>query len=169
MKLESLHELFMDNLKDLYDAEHQVTEALPRMEQAAKSWELKQGFRAHLRETEGQIKRLEQVFDLMGKKPSRKKCKGMAGLLKEGDELMKEDADPDVTDAGLIGAAQKVEHYEIAAYGTLRTFAQTMGHSEAARLLQQNLNEEGAADKKLTDIAQRSVNAKAMEEMAGRI
>ena len=164
MKLESLHELFMDGLKDMYDAEQQITEALPKMEKAARSAELKDGFRTHLRQTEEHIARLERIFEMMGKKPTKKKCKGMAGLIKEGDEIMKEDANRDVRDAGLIAAAQKVEHYEIAAYGTLRTYAQTMGHVDAARLLQQTLNEEGETDKKLTALAESSVNLKAMEE-----
>jgi ferritin-like metal-binding protein YciE len=164
MKLETLHELFMDMLKDIYDGEHQITEALPKMAKAAKSPELKEGFRTHLQETEEHIKRLERIFEMMGKKPTRKKCKGIAGLIKEGDELMKEDADRDVVDAGLIAAAQKVEHYEMAEYGTLRTYAQLMGHSEAARLLQQTLDEEGAADKKLTALAESGINVKAMED-----
>ncbi len=164
MKLETLHELFMDMLKDIYDGEHQITEALPKMAKAAKSPELKEGFRTHLQETEEHIKRLERIFEMMGKKPTRKKCKGIAGLIKEGDELMKEDADRDVVDAGLIAAAQKVEHYEMAEYGTLRTYAHLMGHSEAARLLQQTLDEEGAADKKLTALAESGINVKAMED-----
>jgi ferritin-like metal-binding protein YciE len=163
MKMESLHELFMAELKDIYDAEHQVIEALPKMEKAAKSAQLKQGFRTHLRDSENHISRLEQVFSMMGKKAARKKCKGMAGLIKEGDELMKEDADPDVTDAGLISAAQKVEHYEMAAYGALRTWAKMMGHRDAARLLQQTLDEEGDTDKKLTAMAENTINERAME------
>jgi ferritin-like metal-binding protein YciE len=163
MKMESLHELFMHGLKDIYDAEHQITEALPKMAKAAKSSELKDGFRTHLQQTQQHIQRLEKIFEMMGKKPTRKKCKGMAGLIKEGDELMKEDADRDVLDAGLIAAAQKVEHYEMAEYGTLRTYARLMGHTDAARLLQQTLDEEGETDKKLTALAERSINVKAME------
>jgi ferritin-like metal-binding protein YciE len=163
MKMESLNELFHAELKDIYDAEHQITEALPKMEKAAHSAQLKQGFRTHLRETENHINRLEQVFGMIGKKAARKKCKGMAGLIKEGDELMKEDADADVTDAGLISAAQKVEHYEMAAYGALRTWAKMMGHRDAARLLQQTLDEEGDTDKKLTAMAETNINEKALE------
>jgi ferritin-like metal-binding protein YciE len=125
---------------------------------------LKDGFRTHLNQTEQHIQRLEKIFEMMGKKPTRKKCKGMAGLIKEGDELMKEDADRDVLDAGLIAAAQKVEHYEMAEYGTLRTYARLMGHTDAARLLQQTLDEEGETDKKLTALAERSINVKAMED-----
>ncbi len=117
MRLTSLHELLLHEIKDLYDAEHQVVEALPKMVKAVKSQELKKGFETHLQESENHIKRLEQVFGILGEKLARVKCKGMAGLLKEGEDLMKENADPDVMDAALISAAQKVEHYEMAGYG----------------------------------------------------
>jgi ferritin-like metal-binding protein YciE len=127
MKLESLNELLIEELKDLYDAEHQLTQALPKMAKAATSEPLQTAFNHHLTETENQISRLEQVFEAMGEKATRKTCKAMKGLVEEGDELMKEDAEPEVLDAGLIAAAQKVEHYEIASYGTVRAYAQLLG------------------------------------------
>lgn len=160
-KLSSLNELFVEELKDLYDAEHQLTKALPKMAEAATNSQLKTAFTSHLRETEGHIQRLEQVFNLVGEKPSRKTCKAMKGLVEEGSEVIEEKADPEVKDAALIASAQRVEHYEIAGYGTLRTFAMTLGLDEAATLLQQNLDEEGNADKKLTQIAESRVNERA--------
>lgn len=160
-KLSSLNELFVEELKDLYDAEHQLTKALPKMAEAATNSQLKTAFTSHLRETEGHIERLEQVFNLVGEKPSRKTCKAMKGLVEEGSEVIEEKADPEVKDAALIASAQRVEHYEIAGYGTLRTFAMTLGMDEAATLLQQNLDEEGNADKKLTQIAESRVNERA--------
>lgn len=160
MSAKSLHGLMIEELKDLYDAEHQITEALPKMAKAATSTQLKQGFEKHLKETETQIKRLEQVFTSIGEKASRKTCKGMKGLITEGQEMMKE-LEGDVLDAALIVAAQKVEHYEMAAYGSLRDWAILMGHNEAAQMLQTTLDEEGATDKKLTQVAQ-SLNIEAM-------
>jgi ferritin-like metal-binding protein YciE len=157
-KLTSLNDLLIEELKDLYDAEHQITKALPKMAAAASSPQLKSAFTAHLAETEGHIKRLEQVFNLLGEKPARKTCKAMKGLLEEGDEVLKEDADPVVKDAALIGSAQRVEHYEMAGYGTLRTFALTLGFDEVATLLQENLEQEGEADRKLTMIAESRIN-----------
>lgn len=154
MSANSLHELFVEELKDLYDAEHQITEALPKMRQAASSTQLKKAFEDHLAMTEKQIKRLEQVFEALDQKPSRKTCKGMQGLIKEGSEIISEKMDSDVRDAALITAAQKVEHYEIASYGSVRTFANLMGHDRAAKLLQQTLDEEGQTDEKLTQIAE---------------
>lgn len=163
MKLETLNDLLIDHLKDLYDAEHQITKALPKMAEAASSQQLKSAFQQHLSETENQIRRLEQVFETMGKKATRKTCKAMKGLVEEGEEILKEDADPSVRDAGLIAAAQKVEHYEMAGYGTVRTYARMLGMTEAANLLQQTLDEEGMTDEKLTQLAESSVNVQAKQ------
>jgi ferritin-like metal-binding protein YciE len=160
MALKTLQDLLVDAIKDIYDAEHQITKALPKMEKAASSAKLKEAFNQHLSQTEGQIKRLEEVFSILGEKPSRKTCKAMEGLVKEGDELLKEKADAEVLDAGLIAAAQKVEHYEMASYGTARTYANILGHKNAADLLQTTLDEEGNTDKKLTKIAE-TINQKA--------
>lgn len=169
MRLKSLHELLVHELKDLNDAERQLVEALPKMAKAAKSNELKQTFETHLRETEDHIERLEQVFGILGEKAARVKCKGMAGLIKEGEEMMKEDADPDVRDAALISAAQRVEHYEMAGYGACRTYARLLGYHQATNLLQQTLNEEGETDKKLTAIAENKINVRAMEHAPGMV
>jgi ferritin-like metal-binding protein YciE len=145
--------LFVDELKDLYSAEHQLLKALPKMAKAATARDLKQAFDLHLKETKGQVARLDKVFASFNLSPKGKKCKAMEGLIKEGSELMEEDADPDVMDAALIAAAQRVEHYEMAGYGCVRSFAQVLGETKAASLLQATLDEEGAADKKLTEIA----------------
>jgi ferritin-like metal-binding protein YciE len=161
MSLATIKDLYEEELKDLYDAENQILQALPKMSQAAHAPELKRAFQEHLEQTKGQVERLDTIFQKMGSKPGGKKCKGMAGLLAEGEQMIKEEADPDVKDAGLIAGAQKVEHYEIAGYGTVRTFAQLLGEQEAARLLQQTLDEEGATDKKLTTLAERGINKKA--------
>ena len=161
MVMESLQDLFVHDLKDLYSAEVQLTKALPKMAKAASEPALKEAFQTHLKETEVQIERLEKIFDELEQNPKGKKCKAMEGLIEEGKELMEEDADPSVMDAGLIGAAQKVEHYEIAGYGTVRTYAQMLGNEEAARLLQQTLDEEGATDKKLNQLAMQCINAEA--------
>lgn len=161
MELKNLQDLFLDTLKDTYDAEHQITKALPKMAKAANNAELKKGFESHLKQTEEHIKRLEQVFEGMGKKATRKTCKGMKGLLEEGDEIMKEEGEPEVLDAGLIAAAQKVEHYEISAYGTLNSYANLMGESNAAKLFQQTLDEERQTDEKLTKLAESTVNLQA--------
>jgi ferritin-like metal-binding protein YciE len=157
-----LHELFVDELKDLYNAENQLIKALPRMAKAASTPELRRAFEKHLGETRRQAKRLEQIGRALDVKVAGKKCKGMEGLIAEGKELLREDLDESALDAGLIGAAQKVEHYEIAAYVTARTHAQTLGHERVAQLLQQTLDEEGETDKKLTAIAERMVNAEAL-------
>jgi len=159
MALDTLHDLFVHELKDLYSAETQITKALPKLVTAANSDELKQAFQDHLEVTEGHIQRLEDIFRDLQVTPRGKKCVGMEGLLEEGKELMKEQAQDWVMDAGLIGAAQRVEHYEIAGYGTAREHAEKLGMYPAAQLLQQTLDEEGAADKKLTEIAAQSVNA----------
>lgn len=160
-KIRKLEDLFVETLQDLYDAEHQITKALPVMAEHARSKELKQGFKDHLQMTERQIQRLEQVFQEMDMKPKGKHCKGMEGLIKEGQEIMKEDIDPAVLDAALIGAAQKVEHYEIAGYGTARAYAQMLGHQNIAKLLDQSAKEEGNTDKLLTSIAESHVNRRA--------
>lgn len=160
-KLNSLQELLVEEIKDLYDAEHQLTKALPKMAKAATNTQLQNAFTSHLTETEGHIKRLEQVFEALGEKPTRKTCKAMKGLVEEGSEAIEEDMEPEVKDAALIAAAQRVEHYEMAGYGSARSFAQTLGHSNVVKLLQQTLNEEGAADEKLTKIAESRVNEKA--------
>lgn len=154
MKLENLNKLYIEQLKDIYSAETQLTKALPKMAKSASNRGLKMAFESHLEETKSHVERLQTIFQTLDYSPRGPKCKGMAGLLEEGEDLMKEeDADPEVLDAGLIAAAQRVEHYEIAAYGTVRTFAQRLGYTEAADLLQQTLDEEYAADQKLTAIA----------------
>ena len=156
MSVESLEKLLVHELKDLYSAEKQILQALPKMAKAATSPELKKAFQTHERQTQEQIKRIEQIFDggLEGS-PAGKKCKGMEGLLEEGKEVMEEDMPDMVRDAALIGAAQRVEHYEMAAYGTVRELAKRLGLNDAARLLQTTLDEEGETDKLLTAIAQR--------------
>jgi ferritin-like metal-binding protein YciE len=154
MKLESLHDLFVSELKDLYSAETQMTKALPKMAKAATSDKLRTAFEDHLAETEKQIERLDQIFEELEASPKGKKCKAMAGLVEEGKEIIEEDAEDAVRDAGLIAAAQRVEHYEIAGYGTVRTYAQLLGMDKAANLLQETLEEEAAADKKLTELAE---------------
>jgi ferritin-like metal-binding protein YciE len=153
MKLASLEDLYMDNLQDVYDAEHQITEALPKMIKSASSSSLQTGFEKHFQQTKEQIKRLEAVFENHSTQPKRKACKAMKGLIAEGDEMMKENATADVLDAALIGAAQKVEHYEIATYGTLRTYAELLGFQNDVRYLDATLQEEGATDKELTRLA----------------
>jgi ferritin-like metal-binding protein YciE len=164
MALDSLQELFVDKLKDLYSAENQIIKALPRMIKNVETPELQQALQEHLKVTEGHARRLEQIAQKMGESPRGKKCMGMEGLLEEGKELMQERADSDVLDAGIIGAAQSVEHYEIAGYGTARTWAQQMGEDQAAQLLEQTLNEEKEADEKLTQIAEGYVNAMANQD-----
>ena len=161
MKLENLRTLYLDELKDAYDFEHQLLDALPKMEKAATAEELKSAFRQHRGETERQVGRLEQVFQALGEKPDRKTCKGMKGLITEGEDYIKARGDRDAIDASLISAAQRVEHYEIAVYGTLRSYARVLGHQDQARLLQQNLDEESKADQKLTQLAEQGINVAA--------
>jgi ferritin-like metal-binding protein YciE len=158
MALENLKDLYVEQLRDLYSAEQQILKALPKMEKAATHDELKAAFREHRSVTEQQVERLEQVFDQLGEKPSGHHCKGMEGLLKEGDEMIGEKGDDATRDAGLIAAAQRVEHYEIAGYGTVRTYADRLGMQDHARLLQQTLDEEGQTDERLTRLAERIVN-----------
>lgn len=157
-----LEELLQDELKDLYSAENQIIKALPKMAKAATSPELRRAFERHLEETRRQVERLDEIGAELDIKMTGKKCKGMEGLIAEGKELLEEDLPEDALDAGLIGAAQKVEHYEIAAYGTARTHAEMLGYRRVAKLLQQTLNEEGATDKKLTQLAESVVNYEAV-------
>jgi ferritin-like metal-binding protein YciE len=158
-----LEELLIDELKDLYSAENQIIKALPKMAKASSSPELRRAFERHLEETKRQVERLNQIGEALDAKLTGKKCKGMEGLIEEGKEIMEEDFDENAIDAGLIGAAQKVEHYEIAAYGTARTHAEMLGYTKAAKLLQQTLDEEGATDKKLTQLAETIINVEAVE------
>lgn len=160
MKLENLQQLFLKELRDLYDAEKQITDALPKMIDAAKYPELKNALQQHLDVTKQQISRLDQVFQMLNEKPSGETCKGMKGVLKEGDEIVSQGGDPSTVDAGIISAAQRVEHYEMAGYGTVRTYAELLGKREIAQLLQQTLNEEKEADETLSNIA-RNVNLEA--------
>ncbi len=155
MAMDTLAELYVEELKDLWSAEKQILQALPKMIKAATAKPLKQGFRAHERQTKEHVRRLERIFKSLDASPRGKKCVGMEGLLKEGSELIQERPEADVLDAGLIAAAQHVEHYEMAGYGTVRTWAKLLGHRDHARLLQQTLNEEGATDKALTKLAER--------------
>lgn len=153
-KITTLHELFIDQLRDLYSAENQLTKALPEMAEAAHDPVLKKGFENHLVETKGHVARLEQIFKEMDEDPKGKTCKAMQGLIKEGKETINENATPEVMDAALIAAAQRVEHYEIAGYGVVRTYANLMGHGETAALLQSTLDEEARTDQKLTQVAE---------------
>ena len=162
MKMESLKDLYLEQLRDIYDAENQLLEALPKMAAAAHHPPLRDGFQQHLRQTREHVARLERVIDGLGEKPQGQTCHGMKGLIKEGQEMIKAKGDPDVIDAGLIAAAQRVEHYEIAVYGTVRTYAEALGASEAVRLLEKTLQEEEETDDKLTDIAEGHVNAEAL-------
>jgi ferritin-like metal-binding protein YciE len=157
----TLHDAFIDELRDLYNAEKQITKALPKMIKAATAAPLADAFEAHLRETEGQIERLEQVFGSLDEPVKSKPCDGMSGILEEGKDLMGEDFDEATMDAVLIAAAQKVEHYEIGSYGTVIAWAEAMGHTEAARLLKETLAEEEAADEKLSSIAEGGINEQA--------
>jgi ferritin-like metal-binding protein YciE len=163
--LETLHDLFVHELRDLYSAENQLLKALPLMSQAAQSPELKRAFDTHVRETKEQVRRLEQVFKGLGEKPGGKTCKAMEGLVEEGEELLEEDADPDVMDAALIVTAQKVEHYEIASYGSVCTFGRVLGYDEATEVLKETMAEEERTDKLLTSIAEKlNVQAKTADE-----
>ncbi len=162
MKLDSLQKLFIEELRDLYSAESQILKALPKMAKAASSPQLQAAFNEHLKQTEGHVERLEKVFKRLDKSPKGKTCKAMEGLVEEGSEMMSEKGEPAVLDAGLIAAAQRVEHYEIAGYGTVRTYARLLGDTEAERLLQQTLDEEGETDKKLTALAESTINLQAV-------
>lgn len=157
----TLHDAFIDELRDTYDAEKQLTKALPKMAKAASSPDLRAAFEAHLEETRGQIERLEQVFEGLGEKARGKHCEGVAGIIEEGKAIMEEDFDETTMDACLIAAGQRAEHYEMAAYGTLVAWANAMGHSDAAMLLQETLDEEKAADEKLSGLAEGGINQEA--------
>ena len=163
MTKNSLNELYVDELKDLFSAENQLVKALPKMAKAASSEELRQGFEDHLEQTKGHVARLEQIFESIGESAKGKKCLGMEGLVKEGAEIMDEDFDSDVMDAALISAAQRVEHYEIAAYGTVRDYAELLNQREQASLLQETLDEEKETDRRLTELSKK-INAQATEK-----
>jgi ferritin-like metal-binding protein YciE len=163
MKLENLKDLYIHELKDLHSAEKQITKALPKMVKAASNEELADAFREHLEQTEEHVRRLEEILESHDETFRGAKCKGMEGLIKEGSEMIEEDGDDDVRDAGLISAAQRVEHYEIAGYGCARTYAELLGDNDGAELLQQTLDEEKATDRKLTEIAG-SINVEAEDE-----
>jgi ferritin-like metal-binding protein YciE len=175
MKMKSLEDLYLDQLKDLHNAEKQLVQALPKMAKAATSPELQQGFEQHLEQTRTHVERLDRIFSRLGTSPGRKKCVAMEGLIEEGQEAIQLEGDPMVRDAALIAAAQRVEHYEIAGYGTVRTFANHLGFNQDSSLLQQTLDEEGETDKRLTSLAEggffgTGINEEAMAEpaMAGR-
>jgi ferritin-like metal-binding protein YciE len=161
MESDSLRDLYIDELRDVLNAEKQLTQALPKMAEASSNEELRSAFEDHLAVTEEHVRRLETIFDELGMAARGKKCVGMEGLIAEGKEKMEEDLEPQVLDAALISAAQRVEHYEIAAYGTLRSYAQQLGYDSQANLLQRTLDEEGEADKLLTQIAESAVNLEA--------
>ena len=163
MSMDSLKDLYIDELKDLYNAENQLLKALPKMAKKASAPELKRAFQDHLVQTEGHVNRLEKIFKGLGEKPTGKTCHAMKGLVEEGKEIIEEDGDDSVLDAALIGAAQRVEHYEIAGYGVVRTFASLLGENSAVDLLQRTLNEEGETDKKLTALAETVINVDASE------
>ena len=160
---ESLTKLYLEQLQDLYSAEEQILEALPKMIDKTKHPELKKGFQQHYQQTEQQKQRLEQIFQELGEEPGGHFCKGMEGLIKEGDETMKEFTDSDVLDAALIAAAQRIEHYEIAGYGCARTYAHMLGLGDQATQLQRSLDEEGDTDKRLTEMAETVVNIDALK------
>ena len=160
----TLHDAFLDELRDTYDAERQLTKALTKLAKAATSPKLREAFETHLEETQGQIGRLERVFESLDEKVRGKHCDGIAGIIEEGKSIMEEDLSEAAMDACLIAAGQRAEHYEMAAYGTLVAWAEVMGHTEAARLLQQNLNEEKQADKKLSGLAEGGINQGAADE-----
>jgi ferritin-like metal-binding protein YciE len=162
MKIETLRDLYVEQLHDLYSAETQLVEALPKMAKAASHPHLQSAFQEHLMQTKTHVQRIEQIFQKLGAKPKGQTCKGMEGLIKEGSEMAKMRGDPAAIDAGLISAAQRVEHYEIAGYGCVHTYAQLLGEQQDAQLLQQTLDEEGQTDKKLTQLAEQLINLEAV-------
>jgi len=164
MALKSLEDLFLHELKDIYSAEKQLLKALPKMAKAASSEKLQQAFEEHRDVTEVQVERLDQIFQDLGKAPRGVKCEAMEGLIEESKKLMEEEAEAPVCDAGLIAMAQKVEHYEIACYGTLKTYAQMLGHSDSVELLQQSLDEEKETDQRLTELAESEINIEAVQQ-----
>ena len=161
MELNTLRDLFVEQLQDLYNAESQLIKALPKMAKKATNEELKQALEQHLAETEQQRERLDQIFELLGEKAGRHKCKAMEGLIEEGEELLKEDAEPEVLDAGIIASGNRIEHYEIAGYGTARTYAAQLGEKQIEKLLSQTLEEEKKADALLTELAESTINIQA--------
>jgi ferritin-like metal-binding protein YciE len=161
MSVTTLQDLYLEELKDLLSAENQILKALPKMAKATHSSDLRGALEEHLEQTKGHVERLEQILDGMGEKPRPKKCKGMEGILSEGSDFLKEAAGTEVVDAGLIAGAQRVEHYEIAAYGSVRSYAELLGQEEAAELLQLTLDEEITADEKLTQLAESGINSEA--------
>lgn len=162
MKMKTIRDLYIDELKDLFNAEHQLLKALPKMVKAAANPELVQAFEDHVAETEVHVERLTQIFEGLGITGKGKKCKAMEGLIEEGKDILEEDMPAEVKDAALIAAAQRVEHYEMAGYGCVRTYANLLGDTAAASLLQQTLDEEGETDKRLTDLAESVINAEAL-------
>jgi ferritin-like metal-binding protein YciE len=162
MELQTLKDLYIHELKDLYSAENQLLKALPKMAKAAANSQLSKGFTDHLAQTEEHVARLEAILKSLDETTRGPKCKGMEGLIKEGDEMIKEDAEDEVRDAGLISAAQRVEHYEMAGYGCARTYAEILGDSKGAQALQNTLDEEAATDQKLTKLAKSTINVEAM-------
>lgn len=167
MKISTLQDLYIEELRDIYDAENQITAALPEMAKAATHEELKNAFEEHLDQTKEQIERLKKIFEDAGVSPKGKKCQGIAGIIAEAKELIKEDVEPEVLDAGLIAAAQKVEHYEIASYGCASTFARLLGNEDEADQLQITLDEEKETDETLTDLAESTINVEAVESEKG--
>lgn len=161
MPLDTLQDLFLDQLNDIYSAEQQLTKALPKLASKASNEDLAEAFRDHLKETEGQIRRLDQIFTKIGETPGNKKCKGMAGLIEEGDEVLEEEGDEAVIDAALIAGAQRIEHYEISAYGSVKALAALLGKADIVQLLDESQEQETAADKRLSLIATTEVNARA--------
>ena len=164
MPQNGLRELYLDELRDLYDAENRLVKALPKMAKAANSDELRAGFEEHLEQTKGHVDRLKEIFEGLGERAKAKKCQGMVGILKEGDEMLEEEFDGPVMDAAIISAAQRVEHYEIAAYGCVRDWAGLLGENEASALLEKTLEEEKETDRKLTELAE-SINRQAKETL----
>jgi ferritin-like metal-binding protein YciE len=162
MKLESLKDLYLDQLKDLYSAETQLVDALPKMAEKANSPDLRKAFKDHLRQTEGHVERLERIFKDLRESPKGKECEGMKGLIKEGEEVMKMKGEPAALDAALIAGAQRVEHYEIAGYGTVRTYAELLGRNQDVSLLEQTLREEEETDQRLTELAESHINEEAL-------
>lgn len=164
MKLNTLQKLYTDELRDLYNAENQLLKALPKMAKAASSEELKEAFEKHLEQTKGHVKRLEQVFEGLDEKPKGKTCRAMKGLIEEGSEILQQEGEESILDAGIIVAAQKVEHYEIASYGSVRTFAHLLGQNKAAELLQTTLDEESETNELLNRLAESTINPEALME-----
>jgi len=162
MKLDTLEKLYVEELRDIYNAENQLLKALPKMAKGASSPDLKDAFETHLRQTETHVERLEQIFSELDESPKGKTCHGMKGLIEEGSEILKEDGEESVLDAGIIVAAQKVEHYEMAAYGSVRTFARLLGQEKAAELLQTTLDEESETNESLNQLAETMVNPEAL-------